>query len=227
MMAGEQEKILVVDDEPGVRSVLQRMLAQAGYEAVTADNGAEALDRVSLGEVNLILLDIKMPDISGMEVLAKITAEYPDVAVIMVTAVIDIQVAVEALKLGAYDYITKPFNRDEVIQKVRKAIGKWKHQLQERRQSLLLKEKFSEQTKTMQEQFAELVNSLAREHKMMLESAARQGKAGEAMLKELPPELRQRPDRGKRAKRCLKSFRRSFASRSHRLKSSGMLCSGS
>jgi len=190
-MAGEQEKILVVDDEPGVRSVLQRMLAQAGYEAVTADNGAEALDRVSLGEVNLILLDIKMPDISGMEVLAKITAEYPDVAVIMVTAVIDIQVAVEALKLGAYDYITKPFNRDEVIQKVRKAIGKWKHQLQERRQSLLLKEKFSEQTKTMQEQFAELVNSLAREHKMMLESAARQGKAGEAMLKELPPELRE------------------------------------
>jgi len=176
-MAGEQEKILVVDDEPGVRSVLQRMLAQAGYEAVTADNGAEALDRVSLGEVNLILLDIKMPDISGMEVLAKITAEYPDVAVIMVTAVIDIQVAVEALKLGAYDYITKPFNRDEVIQKVRKAIGKWKHQLQERRQSLLLKEKFSEQTKTM--------------------------------------------------KRCLKSFRRSFVSRSLRLKSSGMLCSGS
>lgn len=190
-MAEEQEKILVVDDEPGVRTVLQRVLTQAGYEVVTADNGAEALDCVSLGEVNLMLLDIKMPDISGMEVLAKITAEYPDVGVIMVTAVIDIQVAVEALKLGAYDYITKPFNRDEVVQKVRKAIGKWKHQLKEKRQSIQLKEKFAEQTKTMQEQFAELLNSLAREHKMMLESAARQGKAGEAMLKELPPELRE------------------------------------
>lgn len=190
-MAEEQEKILVVDDEPGVRTVLQRVLTQAGYEVATAADGAEALDCVSLGEVNLMLLDIKMADISGMEVLAKITAEYPDVAVIMVTAVIDIQVAVEALKLGAYDYITKPFNRDEVVQKVQKAIGKWKHQLKEKRQSLLLKEKFAEQTKTMQEQFAELLNSLAREHKMMLESAARQGKAGEAMLKELPPELRE------------------------------------
>ncbi len=191
MMAGEQEKILVVDDEPGVRTVLQRVLTQAGYEVATAADGAEALDCVSLGEVNLMLLDIKMADISGMEVLAKITAEYPDVAVIMVTAVIDIQVAVEALKLGAYDYITKPFNRDEVVQKVQKATGKWKHQLKEKRQSLLLKEKFSEQTAKMQEQFAELLNSLAREHKMMLESAARQGKAGEAMLKELPPELRE------------------------------------
>lgn len=190
-MAEEQEKILVVDDEPGVRNVLQRVLTQAGYEVATADNGAEALDCVSLGEVNLMLLDIKMPDISGMEVLAKITAEYPDVGVIMVTAVIDIQVAVEALKLGAYDYITKPFNRDEVVQKVQKAIGKWKHQLKENRQSIQLKEKFAEQTKTMQEQFGELVNSLAREHKMMLESAAKQGKAGEAMLKELPPELRE------------------------------------
>ncbi len=190
-MAEEQEKILVVDDEPGVRTVLQRVLTQAGYEVATAGDGAEALDCVSLGEVNLMLLDIKMADISGMEVLAKITAEYPDVGVIMVTAVIDIQVAVEALKLGAYDYITKPFNRDEVVQKVQKTIGKWKHQLKETRQSLLLKEKFSEQTAKMQEQFAELLNSLAREHKMMLESVVRQGKAGEAMLKELPPELRE------------------------------------
>lgn len=190
-MAEEQEKILVVDDELGVRNVLQRVLTQAGYEVATTDDGAEALYLVSQGEVNLMLLDIKMPDISGMEVLAKITTEYPDVCVIMVTAVIDIQVAVEALKLGAYDYITKPFNRDEVVQKVRKAIGKWKHQLQEKRQSLQLKEKFAELTKTMQEQFAELVNSLAREHKMMLESAARQGKAGKAMLDELPPELRE------------------------------------
>jgi len=190
-MSGEQEKILVVDDELGVRNVLQRVLTQAGYEVVTTDAGAEALHWVSQGEVNLMLLDIKMPDISGMEVLAKITAEYPDVGVIMVTAVIDIQVAVEALKLGAYDYITKPFNRDEVVQKVQKAIGKWKHQLQEKRQALLLKDKFADLTKTMQEQFAELVNSLAREHKMMLALAARQGKAGEVMLKELPPELRE------------------------------------
>lgn len=190
-MAEEQEKILVVDDEPGVRNVLQRVLTQAGYEVATADDGAEALDSVSQGEVNLMLLDIKMPDISGMEVLTKVTAEYPDVGVIMVTAVVDIQIAIEALKLGAYDYITKPFNRDEVVQKVRKAIGKWKHQLQEKRQSLQLKEKFAELTKTMQEQFAELVNSLAREHKMMLELADKQGKAGKLMLSELPPELRE------------------------------------
>jgi DNA-binding NtrC family response regulator len=191
MMAEEQERILVVDDEPGVRNVLQRVLEQAGYEVATTDNGAEALYQISEGEVNILLLDIKMPGISGMEILAKITAEYPDVCVIMVTAVIDIQVAIEALKLGAYDYITKPFNREEVVQKVRNAIGKWKSLIKDKRQYLQLKEKFTEQTAKMQEQFTELVSSLSREHNLMLRLASRQGKEGKAMLKELPPELRE------------------------------------
>ena len=190
-MAAEQEKTLVVDDEPGVRNVLQRVLAQAGYDVVASGDGTQALYQISQGEADIVLLDINMPGISGMEMLAKITADYPDVCVIMVTAVADIQVAVEALKMGAYDYITKPFSREEVVQKVQKAIGKWKSQFKDRSQSLLLKEKFAEQTARMQEQFEELVNSLSREHSLMLRLAARQGKAGKAMLKELPAELRE------------------------------------
>lgn len=190
-MDGEQGKILVVDDEETVRNLLQRLLSEAGYEVVTAANGEEALCRVSQGEVNVVLLDIKMPGMSGTEALAKITAEYPDVCVLMVTAVVEVQTAVETLKLGAYDYITKPFNRDDVIKKLREAITKWKSQVQDRQHSLKLKERFAEQTQQMQEQFNELINSLSREHKLLQEAAARQGRAGIAMLNELPPELRE------------------------------------
>lgn len=190
-MAREQTKVLVVDDEEGVRNLLQRLLSEAGYKVVTAADGEEALYVVSQGEVEVVLLDIKMPVMSGTEALAKITAEYPDVCVLMVTAVGEVQTAVEALKLGAYDYITKPFNREEVVQKVQKAIGKWEQQLQDKHRSLQLQEKFTEQTKRMQEQFNELVNSLAREHKLLQEAAAGQGRAGVAMLNELPPELRE------------------------------------
>lgn len=108
---------------------------------------------------------------------------------IMITAVMDAQTAVKAMKLGALDYITKPFDQDDVVQKVREAITKWNQKLRDRHQYLELKEKFREQTQRMQEQFTELVNGLAREHNLMYELSTRQGKAGKASLSELPPEL--------------------------------------
>ncbi|MEE9150393.1 MAG: response regulator [Thermoplasmata archaeon] len=190
-MAGEQVKILVVDDEEGVRNLLQRMLEGAGYEVVSTGDGEEALYWVSRGDINVALLDIKMPTISGIELLNKITADYPDVCVIMATAVIDIQTAIDSLKLGALDYITKPFKKDAMLQKVREAISRWERQLKEKNQQLLIQEKFADQTEKMQEQFGELVNSLSREHAIIFKLAANQGKSGEEMLKKLPPELRE------------------------------------
>ena len=187
-MTGEP-RILIVDDEEVVRNVLQRILKEAGYDVTAAVDGEHALDILYQEEHEIVLLDIKMPGMTGIEVLAKLTAEWPDICVIMVTAVVDAQTAVKAMKLGALDYITKPFDQDDVIQKVGEAITKWHQQLSDRRQYLELKEKFREHTQRMQAQFAELVNSLAREHKLMYELATRQGKGGRASLSELPPEL--------------------------------------
>ena len=187
-MTGEP-RILIVDDEEVVRNVLQRILKEAGYDVTAAVDGEHALDILYQAEHGVVLLDIKMPGMTGIEVLAKLTAEWPDICVIMVTAVVDAQTAVKAMKLGALDYITKPFDQDDVIQKVGEAITKWHQQLSDRRQYLELKEKFREHTQRMQAQFAELVNSLAREHKLMYELATRQGKGGRASLSELPPEL--------------------------------------
>ena len=190
-MEGEQVRILVVDDEKTVRKFLQRTLQEANYNVITAANGEEALYAVSQQEVQVVLLDIKMPGMSGIEVLGKLTAEWPDICVIMATAVADMQTAVEAMKMGAYDYITKPFNRDDVVKKVQEAIAKWSYQLKDKRHYLQLKESITEQTQRMQEQFTELVNSLAREHKLLQKLATMQARDGKSLLSELPPELQE------------------------------------
>jgi len=190
-MAAEQVRILVVDDEEVVRNLLQRTLAEAGYDVATAADGEEALSAVSQGEIEVVLLDIKMPGISGIEVLGKLTTDWPDICVIMVTAVVDTQTAVESLKAGAYDYITKPFNRDDVVKKVQEAIEKWNYQLQDKRRYLQLKESITQQTQRMQEQFMELVNSLTREQKLLRKLATMQAKDSKSLLSELPPELQE------------------------------------
>ena len=190
-MAAEQVRILTVDDEEVVRNLLQRTLAEAGYDVTTAADGEEALSAVSQGEVEVVLLDIKMPGMSGIEVLGKLTTDWPDICVIVVTAVVDTQTAIEALKMGAYDYITKPFNRDNVVRKVQEAIEKCNYQLQDRRRYLQLKESITEQTQRMQEQFMELLNSLTREQKLLHKLATMQAKDSKSLLSELPPELQE------------------------------------
>ena len=124
-MVAERERILIVDDEESVRTLLERILIEAGYSIVTAANGQEALDKVSLEHFSVVLSDIKMPGMSGIEVLRKLSVDYPDICVIMTTAVTDAQTAVEAMKLGAYDYITKPFNQDDLVMRIAKAVDKF------------------------------------------------------------------------------------------------------
>jgi len=190
-MTGEKVRVLVVDDEETVRKLLQRILEGAGYQVATAANGKEALYKVSLGETELVLLDIKMPEMSGIEVLSKLTAESPDICAIMVTSVVETETAVEAMKLGAYDYILKPFDRDDVLQKVLGAIERWKRQLREKHRYLELQKSITEKTQLMQEQFTELVNSLARENQLLHELAGRQAGGGKELLSKLPKELQE------------------------------------
>jgi len=93
--------ILVVDDEEHVRNLLQRVLKEAGYDVVTAANGQEALDKVAELKPKALILDIKMPVMSGMEVLQQIAAKWPEVCVVMSTAVDDAQTAVDADEVWA------------------------------------------------------------------------------------------------------------------------------
>ncbi|MFC1943007.1 sigma-54-dependent transcriptional regulator [Chloroflexota bacterium] len=188
-MTEKQGSILIVDDEEGVRNLLQRTMEEAGYDVVTAANGQEALDKVSQLKVELVLSDIKMPVMSGIEVLQWLTANRPDTCVVMVTAVADTQTAVEAMKLGAYDYITKPFKLDEVVLKVRRAIEKRDLSLENERHRLDLEERVTEQAQQLQQQFVELVETLAREHKLMYSLAERQRGGIKSLLSKLPKEL--------------------------------------
>ncbi len=109
------KSILVVDDEQSMRILLTKILLQENYSVVTASSGAEAVNRVTCDEPDLVLLDLRLPDMDGMTVLEKINKILPAVPVIIITAHGGVQSAVEAMKKGAYHYLTKPFKVDELL----------------------------------------------------------------------------------------------------------------
>src|SRR5262245_11766931 len=111
-------KVLVVDDEPEVRQVLVEFLGSRGYDVIAAEGGAEAVALVESARPNLVLLDVAMPDMDGVETLTRIVAIDPTLAVIMVTANADIGVTSKLLALGAVDYVPKPFDLDYLDQAV-------------------------------------------------------------------------------------------------------------
>jgi DNA-binding NtrC family response regulator len=115
-------KILVVDDEHLIRWSLEQNLKKQGYEVVTAGNGEDALRIVRDDQPDLILLDIQLPGMSGLEVLEKVKEFDEDIVVIMVTAHGGLETAVNAMRLGAYDYLNKPFNLDEMAIVIKKAL---------------------------------------------------------------------------------------------------------
>jgi two-component system response regulator AtoC len=117
-----REKILVVDDELNMRLVLKALLSKEGYDVATASDGLEALKILKSGDVEVIVTDMKMPKLDGMGLLERVIRDYPSTPVIIITAHGTIAAAVDALKKGAFDYITKPFERDELQHIIHKAI---------------------------------------------------------------------------------------------------------
>jgi CheY-like chemotaxis protein len=111
-------KVLVVDDEPEVRQVLLEFLSSRGYDVIPASRGAEAVAIVESDKPDVVLLDVSMPDMDGVETLRRLNAIAPDLAVIMVTANADIGVTSKLLALGAVDYVPKPFDLDYLDQAV-------------------------------------------------------------------------------------------------------------
>ncbi len=115
-------RILIVDDEADMRWLLANILQAQGFEVVAAEDGQAALEKVRKDAPSVILLDLKMPRLSGMEALEKIKAIDPLVPVIILTAYGDIPTAVQAMRLGAYDYLTKPFRNDDILFCIRRAL---------------------------------------------------------------------------------------------------------
>lgn len=114
-------KILIVDDEPGLRQTLDRILGAEGYETATASHAAEALDTLSRNDADLVLCDLRMPTMGGLEFLERYEAQHGRGLVIAMSAYGDADTAITAMQRGAYDYIQKPFRAEEVILCVRKA----------------------------------------------------------------------------------------------------------
>ncbi len=116
--------ILVVDDEVNIRNALVTMLGKRGYLARGAGTGEEALRHLDEARMNLVITDLRMPGIGGMEFLRRLKAAWPDTEVVVMTAFGSIDTAVEAMRLGAYDYLTKPIDRERFIVIVEKAIDR-------------------------------------------------------------------------------------------------------
>src|SRR5919109_160110 len=112
--SGERTTVLVVDDEDGIRQALTRFLNRLGYQVSAAANATEALERLAADNPTAMLCDIRMPETSGVELLPKVLAQDPDLAVIMLTAIDEPRTAIECLKLGASDYLIKPVDLEEL-----------------------------------------------------------------------------------------------------------------
>ena len=114
--------LLIADDDPGLRESLERTLTREGYRVILASDGNAALERLQAGGVDLVLTDLKMPGLSGIELLRAVKAIAADVDVILLTAFGTVEEAVRAMKEGAYDFLTKPFQRAQLLRLIRQAL---------------------------------------------------------------------------------------------------------
>ena len=106
--------VLVVDDEQDIRDASERILSRIGYQVQKASRGDEALDILKKNSIDIVLLDLKMPGMDGMEILARIRERSTEIQVIVITGYATVETAIEAMKQGAYDFIPKPFEPDQL-----------------------------------------------------------------------------------------------------------------
>lgn len=132
MHAPQPVHILIVDDEPDTRALLREVMEKEGYAVRTADAGEDALKQLAQQPADLVLSDIQMPGMDGLELLAEVQKSYPETQVILLTAYGSLETAVEGIKAGAFDYVSKPFVLDELRLLVQRALDH-KHILEENR----------------------------------------------------------------------------------------------
>lgn len=157
----ESSTVLIVDDDPRSLRLLKLSLKAEGYQVLEAESGPRALEHLEAGTIDLVLTDVRMPGMSGLELLAEIRSRYPPVSVVVMTAYGSEQVAVEAMKIGANDYLTKPINTRELGLRLRENLEKHRlrvdrdrllHQLKDTSRDLMARvEALGEQNRLLQE----------------------------------------------------------------------------
>src|SRR5712691_4950074 len=154
------DKILVVDDEDSIREIVASMLTAAGHQCRKAASGVEALSILANGEeFSLILSDLMMRDLDGIGLLEQTKVKYPEMPVIMVTAVHDVSVALGAIRHGAYDYLLKPFEREQLLASVRRAIETRRLRMENRAYQMNLESLVSARTEQLRQTMADLERS--------------------------------------------------------------------
>jgi putative nucleotidyltransferase with HDIG domain len=160
------ERILVVDDEEPIREIISSMLSAAGYKTRLASSGMEAMAILKSGEFDLMLSDLMMAEMDGITLLDRSKEKHPDMHVIMVTAVHDISVALAAIRNGAYDYLLKPFEREQLLAMVRRALETRRLKLENRAYQSNLESLVAART----EQLRQTMTDLERSYDITLEA---------------------------------------------------------
>jgi response regulator RpfG family c-di-GMP phosphodiesterase len=167
--------VLVVDDEPAIRDLLFEGLKDSGFDCSVAANGSEALEQLRRRRFGLVLSDIDMPAMDGVKLLQRVKEAHPDVEVVMITGVVDVEVALRAMRMGANDYLTKPFNLEEVRLTVERAMEKRRLVLENREYQRDLEAKVAERTVEVvlkRREIEELYEKLQTSYETTLEALA-------------------------------------------------------
>lgn len=166
MIAQPQESLaslccLIVDDEPRLRQAMVHLMRGDGFQCIEAGNGLEALEQLERHSVALMLSDLRMPKMDGLELLRETRKRFPDLAVVMITAVADVEVAVNCLAGGAADYVVKPYQLEDVRARVAQALDKRRLLLENRAYRERLEERVQIQARQNEELFLASIQSLA------------------------------------------------------------------
>lgn len=176
--------VLVVDDEDGIRQALTRFLTRLGYQVQAAANATEALAKQAEHHPTAMLCDIRMPETSGVELLPKVLAQDPDLAIIMLTAIDEPRTAIECLKLGAYDYLIKPVDLEELELSLQHALRQRQLEVDRRELEQWLAREVAVRTRELEERSAAI-----EEIALDALAAARDWDGTDAALNKLAEEL--------------------------------------
>ena len=180
----DRTTVLVVDDEEGIRQALTRLLSRLGYHVHAAANAAEALPLLAAHHPQAMLCDIRMPDTSGVELLPKVLAHDPDLAILMLTAIDEPRTAIECLKLGAYDYLIKPVDLEELELSLQHALRQRQLEVDRRELEQWLAREVAVRTRDLEERSAAI-----EEVALDALAAARDWSGTDAALNKLAEEL--------------------------------------
>jgi signal transduction histidine kinase len=149
-MTTDKTSILIIDDDPNLRKTLSDILRVKGYETHAAKDGAEGLSLIGQNPVNLVLIDLKLPDIPGLEVLSRVKADYPFTEAVILTGNASLDSAIEATNVGAFSYLQKPYDIDQLLLHIRRAIEKQEAEEKVRQYQEHLEELVQERTKELE-----------------------------------------------------------------------------